>query len=968
MTQVLTVTKYAGTITQTTGSDKVSWSNLNNLKNANNTYGKTGKIGSKTDTKKTPASLTFSNFGFDLPKGAEVRKVIVGYAHQKLDDEQYDYPSIAGPTITLRNTGITPIDFVQSTGVAPTKTLAEKNKVFDKSYSVSTITSSGMIGQSVRKENVYEFPPRTTFNRTAFGVTVAYPSNTSSNKGYLQLKYVRITIHYIVPSYTMKISKLGSNDDLVQDIVNFKVDVSNVNLARYQPDFQITLPSDCTVVTRGGDVGNTSITGNILIWSPTGMHTAESYAETADGSWTLNLGLVFQNDGTKNFTITDLLNNTYSELTGVPIYPIPTSIEGTTDLVDKERIVYAKQNTAFNVILELSKDYLIQEGINNVYLFSNKAINWAGTSLTADTAYAIPLSNFNDEGKYVTTFTSALTGETLLYLSTTNSKPANPYIQVKVIPSDYTYPEITVLKLDDEELARLGDGYSYDVIVDAMLITANVSYIEDHYRNYRIGVTNSIAETDNLQAIFNACQSWSTMNTVINSYEELSADFVYDEDYPVYIVVTGDYHEFENYPFTSFRFSTPNIVAKDTEYVKEYCVFPYPIQNIVDDNIESIGSMTIEPYSSSNTIILYKFPFENDFGTNSQFAVRGLNVELDCDVTAQLVANATIRNAHGVVGQESILLTPGQNSYIIGADFDTWGFKISEITDLNKFEIELGFSNITEGIDVNIDISDIRFGIRYLRLENALKEQVYVDDENLEWYGAFIREFEVPFGAKTDTKYLNVTGTDINDSYLMTIKEKEIKIKFDIDGCNLEESTELLKQITRLFTNKRDELNRPIPKQIRSTFNPDEYYEFILEDAITAEMEMSGYTCEVKLTIPAGTSFKINDTVTNVSGVVNSIAKVNPYIIVVPQSDSIELVEEYSDQKLNLGYEGMTGKFVELDCEHQIAWLRDDEDSDPVNISSMVDYNADWFSLEGQYNFIPTNCVVQTVSFSERGG
>ena len=163
-------------------------------------------------------------------------------------------------------------------------------------------------------------------------------------------------------------------------------------------------------------------------------------------------------------------------------------------------------------------------------------------------------------------------------------------------------------------------------------------------------------------------------------------------------------------------------------------------------------------------------------------------------------------------------------------------------------------------------------------------------------------------------------------------------------------------------------MNRPIPKKIVSSFNPTEYYEFILEDAITAEIEMNGYTCEAKLTIPAGTSYKINDTVTNTSGVVNSIAKVNPYIILVPQSDAIELVEDYTEQKFNLGYSGMAGKYVELDCENQIAWLRDDEDSEPINISALVDYNADWFSLEGPYKFIPTNCIIQTVSFSERGG
>lgn len=962
--------KYSNTIIQTTTDNTVSFNDLNNLKNGNNTYSKTGKIGGKTSSKKRIPKLVFTNFGFDIPVGAEVTMIQIQYAHQKLDYVQGKYPSISGPEIYLKNVGTKPAEYITKKGAAPTSQMADKTVSFNGSVTAQTNVGNSnnlMETQTITIENAYAMPSRTVINNPNFGVEFRYPENTSANEGYLQLKYVRIAVFYKETNYGLKISRLENDDILVWDVETFKIEVTNINLTKYQPGITITLPSDAVVVNMSGDVGVVSTEGNVLSWSPTGMRNVNNVGSTAVGTWTLNLDLTFTSSGTKTISAVEDLHSTTAELSGIVVSPIPTTIEGTTDLVDEERILYVKKDTSFNATITVPKDYLLQEGISKLYLFTNKTLTVNGSSLAAETAYQIPLSNFNDDGEYVITFMTGIVSETYVYISTENSLPQKPYFQIRSIPSDYTYPELTIYKLSDEEIARLGDGYSYTVVADAMLITGNADYIEDHYRNYRLGVVNSINATANLQNIFNACHCWSQIPSTINNYEEISVDFVFDEKYPVYIIFTGDYHEFEYYVSSSFRFSTPNMFQKDTEYIKEYAVFPEPLMNILTDNNEAIGSMQVQEYKSSNSLIFYDLGFGEGFGTNDHYAIRGIQVELEADVTSQIIANAFLRNVNGVMGQESIVLTPGVTSYIIGGEFDTWGFNIGNISDLDKWEVELIFSNIIEGTSVDMDITSVRVIAYYLPLQHY-KEQIYVDGENLEWYGAFVQEFNVPFGAKTDTKYLTVFGTDINDGYNMSIKEKEITLKFDVTGCTLAESTELLKQIAVLLSNKRDELNRPIPKRIQSSFDPSTYYEYILEDGIDADpTNGADYECTAKLTVPAGTSYKVDDTVTNVAGVVNSIAKVNPKIVFIPQSDTIEILEEYTQQKFNMGYTGWNGMYVEIDCVNQKVWLRETENATPKNISSMVDFNVDWFCLDGVYRFIPTNCMIQTVSFSERG-
>ncbi len=120
------LTKYAGTISQTTGGKYAQFSNLANLKNnVDGSWATTANIKGKSSSPNRPSTLSFTGFSFGLPTGAEVSKVNVTYRHRKTGS-----CTIGAPTISLLG-----VSGFSSKGVAPSKTTM--------TTSTGTFTGSG---------------------------------------------------------------------------------------------------------------------------------------------------------------------------------------------------------------------------------------------------------------------------------------------------------------------------------------------------------------------------------------------------------------------------------------------------------------------------------------------------------------------------------------------------------------------------------------------------------------------------------------------------------------------------------------------------------------------------------------------------------------------------------------------------------------------------------------------------------
>ena len=238
----------------------------------------------------------------------------------------------------------------------------------------------------------------------------------------------------------------------------------------------------------------------------------------------------------------------------------------------------------------------------------------------------------------------------------------------------------------------------------------------------------------------------------------------------------------------------------------------------------------------------------------------------------------------------------------------------------------------------------------------------------MSFYGAFTEDVNIPEGLKTDTAYLSIDGTDTNDAYRQNIREKEITLELSLSECDYQTSTDMLRQLAKLLTNERDEYNRPIPKRIEFTHYPDVYFEYVMENPLDVTNETSGYIIKATLTIPSGTAYDKEDTTTNVNGNVQGLAKVNPIITILPQSEQINITETITGQSFNMGFSGDWQNYiVQINCiDREVLLVTSDDDAYAIDISKYVDFNSDWFALHGEYNFSSSGCVIRTVTFTER--
>ena len=229
------LTKYAGSISQTTGTVYSSFSNLANLKNGSDgSLATTSDVKGKSTNPNRPSTLSFTNFNFNLPTGAEVTKVIVTYRQKKGGG-----CSVGAPTISLLG-----VSGFSATGVAPSKTTLTTSS---KTFTGSALT-------------------RTIVNSSSFGVKVNYPKNSGTGTGTISLAYVNVKVEYKVPSYSLNITKVSGGYN--EEKYTIQCSISNKNLTSYNPTLTLTAPTGFSFEAATGSGTYTRINNRTITWNP----------------------------------------------------------------------------------------------------------------------------------------------------------------------------------------------------------------------------------------------------------------------------------------------------------------------------------------------------------------------------------------------------------------------------------------------------------------------------------------------------------------------------------------------------------------------------------------------------------------------------------------------------------------------------------------------------------------------------
>ena len=937
------ITKYAGAITQTSGTGYTSFTNLNNILTYNG-------LAQANITSSETAEVTLTNFGFNLPEGAEPTKVTVTYAH-------YSFSSnVNSPRITIQSV----VD--NNKGFAPTTTLT----TYSNSYAPTQLT-------------------REQVNSNDFGVTFKY---TSSGSDDLFIQYIRVTVEYSLSEYELSV-KRGSGK-YNEEPYEVEATISNLNLTSYNPTLTMTAPTGFKFKNGTGTGSFTKISDTVATWNPSlTKNTASSTCR-----FVYDTDVTFPDENTNytgTFTLVESLNGTSKDYTAT-IYHKPESSGGETGeytpyitddaLASLEDIVAIVDQEIPNIsttIWDVAFCFPVN-GSNTIQLLGEDTPvkyeddgNWEdGTTYASSdyTAYVCDYENFKftAPGRYVLLGYEDIDSSTS-WSDYDEATPLNKaYFSINPDKEDLTMPSLTILEPTTEELNRLGDGYTY-IAQTYLKHTTTDTYPRDWYTNNRIGVFNDTIENNaSLEPsdIYENATYWSKALTTVNAYDNLECEFTYNKDNPLYIIFTGDPIETTSYGFDmgTIKYTEPSIIEREVYGGREpNGHYPVPIKALIDED-PSAATITLTGYETSNSVRLYGLPI-NISRTN--IAVRGIQVTGTIESTDRLTLYAKLVLPDGEVGQRSIIIEREAQEFNMGSLGDLWGFHTLPYSGIQDWQIDFSISNLLSNTNSTIQLRDIEVTIW---LEEVEKQDisVLIDGEDIAYYGAFIEDVVIPEGLETDTKFITVDGTDMNDAYRQNIREKTITIDFNISECDLKTSTDMLRQITKLFVNEKDQYNRPIPKRVQFSYYPEDYFEYIMTKPFTVRNEISGYNVTAELTIPAGTSYSIDDSVTNTIGYVQGLAAVRPIITIQPSTPNITIKEALSGQTLNIGYSGeWNDKIVEIDCDNRIVLLKTvDDDTEPIDISKYVDHNSDWFRLYGEYAFEGVNCIIRTVSYNER--
>ena len=549
----------------------------------------------------------------------------------------------------------------------------------------------------------------------------------------------------------------------------------------------------------------------------------------------------------------------------------------------------------------------------------------------------------------------------------------------ETVTTSKTYTDLT-----DYNIPVNFQKVSDDNVILTMTLTTqdNTTWSKDLHINFNAEedtniqeITTDTTDYDNLtnQQIIENAEYWATETAGLNTTNIVECPFTYNKNYPLYILITGDYPESDYYASNTLSFTEPTIVETTVyEPNKPNGNYPTPIDDLILQDTSS-SEITLNPYTTAETIVFYNLPLDDHYGTDTEKAIRGIELVGEIQQADTLVLSAKLKSPKGDSRERSIVineeaLTDGVNSFSMGGNGDLWGFNTLDIVEFEDWEVEFTINNSLEETDSSINFGNIKL-ILYIEQVDQQTIKSYIDGQDISFYGVFLTDVKIPEGLETDTAYLSVDGTDINDAYRQNIREKEIQIEFDIgDGCSLEAATLSLREFAKLLVNDRDEYNRPIPKRIEFSHYPDVYWEYVMEKGLESEIDINTYQVKAKLTVPAGTSYdKVNTTTSN-TGYVNGLASINPTLIVKPTSETITIRETISGQEFHIGYTGgWDDKILEIDCENRICWMKtSEEDTDPVNLNRYIDYNSDWFVLKEDYAFEGVNCVIRTVDYAER--
>lgn len=901
---MVSVSKYSTTQVQTaSGVPYKNWGSLYRLEANDNSDARCDYIGSASGSYNRPGPLKVTGFGFNIPSTARIDSIVVTYEHFKISHSSASaHMSIAAPTLSLYNVGAG-----SQLGNAPPTSRTAYSKTWTRSSTWQ--------------------PTPAMVNSGNFGVGINYPKNTSGNPGDLALDYILVTINYTLPTYSVAMSTPASK--VLSEPVTFDITVNNTNNinANGNATVNLKIPSGLVYATHSGP-GTYS----------NGVWNAKLTNSTAKLSITFNTVAV----GSQTLTATEAstgVNISRTVAVNNPTYDLSSTLPSS--------VVQAATFT-YTVKIEVNSSAITNADVNIPFNNGLSYISSSGDG-TYDPGTGVWNAVFSNQEAILTINAVA---ETVGEISQTITQGTSATItnMVNVISSTLTTTYNVVVPFSEEILSELEDGREYIVAFYAVIVDSqNHAYFSGPLNN-RFSIIQGTDET------------LSTQISNIGVTELLTARFTYHE---------GISHSFKFYAGYVGYFETdigvefsqePTIVP--IEYFEG---FEDPTELFNDKNLllsnNDFAELNLESLQKSGS---YVFEDINTAGleTDETILVTGFKITGDCILSGDTIITAGIYSLKDELLQESspqsCVLDSDTTQISIGGTYDNWGLNLNQI-NIADLRFYLQLQNMTTD-SLNVLLNNLELTIFYTIDQTGGVPGFTIEGTHSKLFSIMLDEDGIPRGANNDVNYSDVTGADGKYPTRSNIKEKTIKLKFNVISEALTESDSLMDRIIQWISNERDKYNKPISKGIIFDLEPYKQYNYILEKPITADRNFEDFECEAELIIPDGVAESVDTKITGMVGTNNGITRVFPVIKLLTTGSEIVITESIENQTMTIHHEFTRGTALIYDAKTKKII-----DTNGNDYTEYIDMNSDRLVLNNQYNFSnTTGATIQSISFKER--
>ena len=973
-----TYTKRPGKIVRTPGYTCGStdyrykcWDDLDNLKTGGTAASRRADyqypyIAGKNGTYKQAAPLDLTEFGFEFAADEVIDQIDVTYSVQTFINEGY-YPSFEHPVVSLLNT--------------TTKSQQANEKI---------------TGTKVTRTHTWYNVPTRAVTSDSFGVRFWFDQNRNTTPSRIELSDVKIVVS--TTDYTEKI-ELGvdaPNKLTVGITTEVTCKIEKTSEMDYFGSFIVDLPFGVELVgepTRvdgdyGVEISTHSIEGNqyqSLYWMldlPDGHSTAllqfKIKAITPSATFTCSdkkriTELCLYEEGNRETrSYSALVNVTQIEavvqsnfvedrksIRADIVYDYKVKVYS-NDPTWRKKVLHLKYETGMDVITNLADILALNNVLSATYNSGTGEyeIVFSGVRMTN---LDVPVSVvFDEAGEYdfKAWMTIQATGERI-----------SPIFERSCVVLSTNFQKLGFTRLCISDYAdQMADGIEYTLGSLVRIVRSEKDYeVFNFGNNYRIGVYNGGAEDIGDDVDFAEHVHWAEKSAT-TKLEEQTVNFTYNSNEPLYIVWSHTYTADATGPYITVNFSEP-ILAESSVYksvLDNTGISLKPVINTILNSDYATAKLTNKAKQTNRTAI---DEWQDGGLFDRDISILGMEVTFDYEVTHDCSVEAELYVNGKLSGSRDILIYKGKGTGTVGSIYDLFGLSPSDLINrndlcINPFEIRFFVSNpYMAGFDVKI--RNVVINIEYIQ-RSSCQYGFTLDGEYSKDYGIILSEVTHNRGTKNDKSLYHVEGTDETIVNRLNVDSKDIELSIALgNSCEYEDLRHIIDRIVELFTNDRYiHSNKPIPKRLVFDHMPDRYYEVVRVEDFDDEFDTQIYKAKIKLLVPQGTTYDLQETITGKHGYSPSSVTIRPYITYISNTAGYaNIYEDISMQSFTIHDTRITqGVTINIDCENRRVYLGNEDITEGVN------YNSMWFRLRGEYDFNSETGNVVKVEYHVRRG